>query len=167
MSTGFMDLLENEAFSDLDNPTNEDMKEIMELDVDNDLDNALIQEYYNLFAGVHPNILTTVKDLASNSLGKDVINLYNKRLDSLNKRYETEKDLEVLKMIREEISEIYDRIEKESDKQRDWLKKLANGAMGSVAIVGSIAIGIKNKELSKELVEESLKVIKGWKNAKA
>ena len=64
-------------------------------------------------------------------------------------------------MIREEISEIYDRIEKESDKQRDWLKKLANGAMGSIAIVGSIAIGFKNKELSKKLVEESLKVIKG------
>ena len=119
----------------------------------------MIQEYYNLFAGVHSNILTTVKDLALNSLGKDVINLYNKRLDSLNKRYETEKDLEVLKMIREEISEIYDRIEKESDKQRDWLKKLANGAMGTAGIVGSIAIGVKNKMLLKKIAETQAELL--------
>ncbi|MBT2583145.1 hypothetical protein [Planococcus sp. ISL-109] len=93
------------------------------------------------------------------SLGKDVIRSFEKRIDALNKRYETEKDQELIEKIREELSEVYDRIEKESDKQRDWLEKLALGAMGTAVVLGGIAISIKHKETGKKIMEEGIKTI--------
>ncbi|AUD12391.1 hypothetical protein CW734_00495 (plasmid) [Planococcus sp. MB-3u-03] len=104
-------------------------------------------------------MMKTLSDLASQSLGKDVIKSFEKRIDALNKRYETEKDPELIEKIREELSEVYDRIEKESDKQRDWLGKLAFGAMGTVVVFGGIAISIKHKEAGKKIMEEGIKAI--------
>jgi hypothetical protein len=65
----------------------------------------MIQEYYKFAAGVLPSTLKTLNDLASQNLGKDVINSFNKRIDALNKRFETEQDTEVLKIIQQEISD--------------------------------------------------------------
>jgi hypothetical protein len=159
----FKELLNQEGISDLENPTESDIKKLMELlpklEV-NAIDETTIQEYYKFLAGVLPNTLKTVNDLASKNLGKDVINSFNKRLDALNKRYETEKDTEVLKLIQQEISTIFGRIEKESDKQRAWIKSLAFGAMGTVVVLGGIVVGVKNREAGKKIIEEGMKVIK-------
>ncbi|WP_070121702.1 hypothetical protein [Bacillus marinisedimentorum] len=165
MNEEFKELLNQEGISDLENPTEADIKKIAELlpelEVNEKLDKTIIQEYYKFVAGVLPNILKTVNDLASKNLGKDVINSFNKRIDTLNKRYETEKDTEILRLIQQEISSIYDRIEKESDKQRAWITKLALGTMGTVVILGGVMVGVKNKDAGKKIVEEGMKVIKG------
>jgi hypothetical protein len=163
----FQELLKEKGISNLDNPTESDIKKtiallpLLELKADTELDKTMIQEYYKFVAGVLPSMLTTVKDLAAQNLGKEVINSFNKRIDALNKKFDTEKDPEVLKMIQQEISSIFDRIEKESDKQRNWLTKLAFGIMGTVVLLGGIAIGIKNKEAGRKIVETGIKVIKG------
>ena len=146
--------------SNPENPTGADIKKILNI-LPNELDETLIQEYYNFVAAVIPSMLKTINDLASQSLGKDVINSFNKRIDTLNKRFETENNTEVLIMIQQEISDLYDRIEKESDKQREWLMKLAFGAIGTVAILGGIAISVKNKEAGKKIIEEGMKVLRG------
>lgn len=164
----FKELLKQQGISNLENPTEVDIKKISELSrlleqkVNNsELDETIIQEYYKFAAGVLPSTLKTLNDLASQNLGKDVINSFNKRIDALNKRFESEKDPDVLKIIQQEISDLYDRIQNESDKQRTWIKQLAFGAMGSIVVLGGIAIGVKNKEAGKKIVEEGLKVIKG------
>ncbi|MUV38770.1 hypothetical protein JNUCC1_02641 [Lentibacillus sp. JNUCC-1] len=113
-------------------------------------DDNLAQEYFKFFAGALPEMLTTLRDFASQHLGKEVIESINKRIETLNKIYETEKDIEILKMIQEEISDLFDRVEREADKQRDWLLKLSYGAIGSAALLGSVAIGVKNKETGKK-----------------
>lgn len=167
MKEEFKELLKQEGITNLENPTETDIKKIsellpiLELKVNNKLDETLIQEYFNYVAGILPTTLKTINDLASQSLGKDVINSFNKRIDSLNRRYETEKDTEILKSIQKEISDLFDRIEKESEKQRDFITKLAFGVLGSVVILGGIAIGVKNKEVGKKIVEGGTKLIKG------
>lgn len=135
------------------------MEKIIKLS--NGLDKAMIQEYYKYLARILPNMLQTINNLASKSLGQDVINSFNKRIESLNKRYEIEKDVEVLKVIQKEISDIYDRIQIESDKQREWLMKLAYGAIGGVVILGGVAIGIKNREAGTKIAQEGIKLFKG------
>ncbi|MBV7509761.1 hypothetical protein KW850_32300 [Bacillus sp. sid0103] len=167
MNEEFQELLKQNEISNIENPTESDIKKIfeqlplLELKANNELDKTMIQEYYKYVATILPNVLKTVNDLASQNLGKEVINSFNKRIDALNKRYEIEKDPEELKRIQQEISNIFDRIEKVSDKQTTFLKQLAFGAMGTIAILGGIAIGIKNKEAGKKIVEEGIKVIKG------
>jgi len=133
----FQKSLKQNGINNTENPTESDMKKYVAM--------AL------------PYLLSTVKDLAAQNLGKYAIRSYNKRIDALNKRYETEKDPEELKRIWQETSEIYDRIEKESDKQRDWLTKIVFG-VGTAVVLG---FGIKNKEAGKKIVEEGIKVIKG------
>lgn len=139
-----------------ENPTESDMEKIIKVD----LDKTMILEYYKYLIGLLPNMLVTINEIASKNLGKDVIHAFNKRIDTLNKRYETEKDIEVLKMIQMEISDIYDRIEKESDKQRGWLLNLAYGTIGGVIILGGVGIGLKNKEAGKKIAEEGIKLLK-------
>ncbi|QCR33580.1 hypothetical protein [Lysinibacillus sp. SGAir0095] len=148
-------LLKKEGVSNPENPTKSDMEKIIKFD----LDKTMIQEYYKYLTGLLPNMLVTINDLASKNLGKDAINSFNKRIDTLNKRYETEKDIEVLKMIQKEISDIYDRIEKESDKQRGWLLNLAYGAIGGAVILGGVGIGLKNTEAGKKVAEEGIKLL--------
>lgn len=159
MSNEFKDVLKQKGINP-ENLTVSDIKKISELQQELN-DETLIQEYYNFFVGVLPNMLTTLKDFASLHLGKEVIDSINKRIETLNKRYETEKNMEVLKMIQGEISGLFDRVERESSKQRDWLTKLSYGVMGTVVVLGGIAIGVKNKEVSKEIIEGGIKVIKG------
>ena len=69
--------------------------------------------------------------------------------------------MEVLKIIQQQISDLYDRIQNESDNQRTFLKQIAFGLMGTVVILEGVAISVKNKELGKKIVEEGLKAIKG------
>lgn len=159
MEEKFKKLLKKEGVINPENPTESDMEKIIK--VNNVLDKTMIQEYYKYLTGILPNMLETINDLASKNLGKDAINSFNKRIETLNNRYETEKDIEVLKMIQKEISDIYDRIEKESDKQRGWLLKLAYGAIGGAVILGSVGIGLKNKEAGKKIAEEGIKLLKG------
>lgn len=165
MDKEFKELLKEEGISNLNNPTESDVKKILELlpslatKVNNGLDEALIREYYRYVKDVLPSIMKTINDLASQNLGKDIIRSFEKRIDALNKRYETEKDPKLLEMIREELSEIYDRIVKEGDKQRDWLTKLAYGTMGTAVVLGGIAIGVKNKEVGKKIVEEGIRAL--------
>lgn len=157
MEEKFKKFLKKEGISNPEKPTESDMEKIIKVN----LDKTMVQEYYKYLTGILPNMLETINDLASKNLGKDVINSFNKRIETLNNRYETEKDIEVLKMIQKEISDIYDRIEKESDKQRGWLLKLAYGAIGGVVILGGVAIGLKNKEAGKKIAEEGIKLLKG------
>ncbi|WP_286230453.1 hypothetical protein [Neobacillus mesonae] len=168
MNEEFKELLKQQGISNPENPTEDDIKKIAELlrlleqkVNNNELDETMIQEYYKFAAGILPSTLKTLNDLASQNLGKDVINSFNKRIDALNKRFETEQNTEVLKIIQQEISDLYNRIQNESDKQRTWLKQIAFGAMGAGVILGGIAISVKNKEAGKKIVEEGLKVIKG------
>jgi len=149
-------LLKEEGVSNPENPTESDMEKIIKVN----LDKTMIQEYYKYLTGILPNVLVTINDLASKNLGKDVINSFNKRIDTLNKRFETEKDIEVLKMIQKEISDIYDRIEKESDKQRGWLLNLTYGVIGGAVILGGVGIGLKNKEAGKKIAEAGAKLLK-------
>ena len=165
MEDRFKEYLQKEGVSNPENPTKSDIKKILALlpsstiTADNALDETLIKEYYKYLTGALPNIMKTLSDLAAQSLGKDVIRSLEKRIDALNKRYETEKDPELIEKIREELSEVYDRIEREADKQRDWLGKLAFGAMGTTIVLGGIAISIKNKEAGKKIIDEGLKAI--------
>ncbi|WP_336883760.1 hypothetical protein [Priestia koreensis] len=168
MKENFKELLKQQGISNLENPTEADIKkisellQILELKINNnELDETIIEEYYKYATVVLPGTLKTLNDLAAQNLGKDVINSFNKRIDALNKRFETEPDPEVLKLIQIEISDLYDRIQNESDKQRAWLKQLAFGVMGGAVILGGIAISVKNKEAGRKIVEEGLKVIKG------
>lgn len=165
MREEFKELLNQEGISDLENLTEVDIEKVMKLlpklELNTKSDETIIQEYYKFLAGILPITLRTINDLATKNLGKEVINSFNKRIDTLNKRYENEKDTEVLKLIQQEISSIYDRIENESDKQRAWITNLAFGAMGTVVVLGGIAVGVKNKDIGKKIVEEGIKVIKG------
>ena len=156
MEEKFMKLLKKEGIHSPENPTESDIAKIIKFD----LDKNMVQEYYKYLAGVLPNIVTVVTNLASNSLGKDTINSFNKRIDTLNERYKAEKDIEILKSIREEISDIYDRIEKESDKHRNWLLKLAYGVAGTVIVLGGVGIALKNKEAGRKIAEEGIKLFK-------
>lgn len=126
---------------------------------DNELDETLIKEYYKYLTGALPNMMKTLNGLAAQSLGKGVIRSFEKRIDALNKRYENERDPGIIEKIREELPDVYDRIEKEADKQRDWLGKLAIGAMGTVVVLGGIAISIKHKETGKRIMDEGIKTI--------
>lgn len=157
MEEKFKKLLIKDGVSNPENPTESDMEKIIKFDLE---DSTLINEYYNYLTGILHNMLVTINNLASKSLGKDAINSFNKRIDTLNKRYETEKDIEVLKMIQTEISDIYDRIERESDKHRGWLLKLTYGVIGGTVILGGVGIGLKNKEVGKKIAEEGLKLLK-------
>lgn len=165
MEEGFKEYLKKEGISNSENPTKSDLKKILALlpssaiTADNVLDETLIKEYYKYLTGALPAMMKTLNDLASQSLGKDVLSSYGKRIDALNKRYETEKDPELIENIREELSELYDRIEKESDKQRDWLGKLAFGAMGTVVVLGGMVISIKHKDAGKKIMEDGIKAI--------
>ncbi|MFA1643631.1 hypothetical protein AB5N96_12270 [Chryseomicrobium imtechense] len=165
MGEGFKEYLKQEGVSNPEKPTKSDIKKILSLlpssatTADNVLDETLIKEYYKYLTGALPTMMKTLNDLAAQSLGKDVVRSFEKRIDALNKRYETEKDPELIEKIREELSEVYDRIEKESDKQRDWLGKLAFGAMGTAVVLGGIAISIKHKEAGKKIMEEGIKAI--------
>lgn len=167
MKEEFKELLKQEGITNLENPTETDIKKIsellpiLELKNNNELDEILIQEYFKYVAGILPTTLKIINDLASQSLGKDVINSFNKRIDSLNRRYESEKDTEILKSIQEEISDLFDRFERESEKQRNFITKLVYGVLGLVVILGGIAIGIKNKEVGKRIVERGTELIKG------
>ncbi|WP_226655864.1 hypothetical protein [Pseudalkalibacillus hwajinpoensis] len=172
MKEDFKELLKQQGISNLDKPTEADIKKIsellqlLELKINNnELDETIIAEYYKYAAEVLPSTLKTLNDLAAQNLGKDVINSFNKRIDALNKRFETEQDTEVLKLIQTEISDLYERIQNESDKQRTWLKQIAFGALGGAVILGGIAIGVKNKEAGKKIVEEGLKVVKGQESS--
>lgn len=164
----FRELLKKQGISNPENPNEDDIKkvaelsQILELRVDNnELSETMIQEYYKYATAILPNTLKTLNDLAAQTLGKDVISSFNKRIEALNKRFETEQDMEVLKIIQQEISDLYDRIQNESDNQRTFLKQIAFGLMGTVVILGGVAISVKNKEVGKKIVEEGLKAIKG------
>ena len=165
MEEGFKEYLKKEGISNPENPTKSDLKKILALlpspaiTADNVLDETLIKEYYKYLTGALPGMMKTLNDLASQSLGKDVLSSYGKRIDALNKRYEIEQDPELIENIREELSDLYDRIEKESDKQRDWLGTLAFGAMGTVVVLGGIAISVKHKDAGKKIMEEGIKAI--------
>lgn len=103
MEDRFKEYLQKEGISNPENPTKSDIKKILALlpsssiAADNALDETLIKEYYKYLTGALPNIMKTLSDLAAQSLGKDVIRSLEKRIDALNKRYETEKDPELWK----------------------------------------------------------------------
>ncbi|SES27885.1 hypothetical protein [Salipaludibacillus aurantiacus] len=168
MEKQLVDILEEQGIDDLSNLTEKDIKkvpEVLELITtkfeENELDQALIQEFYKFVSNNLPNIFNTLINLVSQHLGKETMETFNKRIDALNKRYEKEEDIEILKLITQEITDILDRVERETEKQRAWLSKLAFGALGTVAVVGGITVGVKNKELGKKIANEGLKYLKG------
>lgn len=86
--------------------------QIFEKKLNKELDEKLIKEFYDFIGDVVLLIINNSKDLISQNLSKDLVNSFNKRIDALNKRYETAKNPEILRNIQIEISEIYDRMEK-------------------------------------------------------
>lgn len=65
-------------------------------------------------------------------------------------------------MIRVEISEINDRIENESDKQRNWLAGLSYAVIGSIVILGGLLISVKFKDAGQKIMDIGKKQIQGW-----
>jgi len=161
-------LLKMQGIKNPSNLTENDIRKIPELlnsikesAKENALDQAVINEFYKFISNSLPRIFDSLNNLVSKHLGKEAMASFNNRIDSLNRKYEKEEDVEVLKMITKEISEILDRVERESDKQRAWLTKMGLGALGAVVVVGGITLGTKNKELGKKIANEGLKYLKG------
>jgi len=160
----FKTFLETQGIKNLDNLTENDIKripELLNLIKEDSLDKTIINEFYKFISSSLPDIFNSLNNLVSKHLGKEAMASFNNRIDSLNRKYEKEEDVEVLKLITKEISEILDRVERESDKQRAWLTKMGLGALGAVVVVGGITLGTKNKDLGKKIASEGFKYLKG------
>lgn len=152
--------LKKEGISNPENPTEFDLNKILKIPLEG-LDEALIKEYYKFIADVLPHLMEMMGNLSSQNLGKHVINSFQKRIDILNERWLLEKDYQILEMIRKEISEINDRIENESDKQRNWLTGLAYAVLGTIVILGGLLISVKFKDAGQKIIEVGKKQIQG------
>lgn len=168
MDKQFVDILKEQGTSDPNNLTEKDIKQLPELinlvrekTEKNGLDQAMINEFYKFVSNSLPNIFDSLNNMVSKHLGKEAMMSFNNRIDSLNRRFEKEEDIKVLELITQEISEILDRVERESDKQRAWLTKLGLGALGAVVVVGGVAVSVKNKDLGKKIASEGFNYLKG------
>jgi 3-dehydroquinate synthetase len=99
--------------------------------------------------------------LATQNVSKDYINSINKRIEKLDKEYLNTTSDEEREKNHQKVLELYKLIKEESNDQRDWIKTLGFGALGTIAVIGGIAVVTRNKEVGKKIVEEGIKVIKG------
>ena len=149
------------GISNPEEPTESEFRKILNL-LPDELDEILIEGYYKIIDNALPGLMKMMDKLSSQSLAKDVIKSYQSRLDVLNERWTLEEDPKVREEIQIECSEIYDRIENESDKHRNWLSGFAK-TMGSIVIIGGLAtVGIKYKDTGKKIIDAGVKSIKGW-----
>lgn len=154
-----IELIKQAGVSDPENPSIKEIIKLFELDSNNKIDENLLNKYFQFTADVMPQAFDALKNLANQNLGKNYIDSINKRIDSLNNEYENATTKEEKEENHQKILELYKLIEKESDKQRDWITKLAFGAMGTVVILGGLAIGTRNKEMGKKIIEGGTKII--------
>ncbi|WP_281217281.1 hypothetical protein [Lysinibacillus capsici] len=154
-----IELIKQAGVSDPENPSIKEIIKLFELDSNNKIDENLLNKYFQFTADVMPQAFDALKSLANQNLGKNYIDSINKRIESLNKEYENATTKEEKKENHQKILELYKLIENESDKQRDWITKLAFGAMGTVVILGGLAIGTRNKEMGKKIIEGGTKII--------
>jgi hypothetical protein len=157
----FKELLKQEGISDPENPSNKDILKLLELNSNNKIDSTLLKEYFQFLTGTKPKVLDTLKSFAAENVSKDYIQSINKRIDVLNKEYESCKTEDEKDRNHQNILELYTLIKKESDDQRKWITNLSLATLGTVVVAGGIAITVRNKEAGKRIVEEGLKAIKG------
>lgn len=153
-------LLKKEGINNPKIPTDLELKKILKIPLDG-LDDVLIGKYYKFIEAVLPSLIDMVGNLASQNLGKDVMISFHKRVDALNERWILEKDHKILEMIREEISHINDRIEREAEKHRNWLTGLAYAVIGSIVILGGLLISVKYKDVGTKIIDTGRKQISG------
>lgn len=154
-----MELIKQAGVSDPENPSIKEIIKLIELDSNNKLDENLLNKYFQFTADLMPQAFEALKSLANQNLGKNYIDSINKSIDTLNKEYENATSKEEKEENHQKILELYKLVEKESDKQRDWISKLAFGAIGAVVILGGLAIGTRNKEIGKKIIEGGTKLI--------
>ncbi|MED3576077.1 hypothetical protein [Cytobacillus praedii] len=156
-----MELLIQNGIKDPENPTTKDILKLLELESENKLDNTLIKEYFQYVGTAVPKLFDTLQSYASQHVSKDYMKSLDKRIDTLNEAFNNAKTEEERNKNHEEVHKIFQEMKEESREQRNWILKLAMGTLGTLAILGGFAIGVRNKEAGKKIVEEGIKVIKG------
>lgn len=151
------ELLNEHGISSVEGMTLEDFKRVLDLNI---TDPKVLKQYYSFISEAVPKVLQGINNLVSQNISKDVVKTFQMRVEALNKRFETEKNPEVLNSIRSEVSEILDRIQEESNSQRSWIKSIGFGAIGVTALAGAVVIGVKNKEVGKNIAQTGLNMLK-------
>lgn len=143
------------------NPTTEDILKLLELEFENKLDRALIKEYFQYNRTAVPKLFDTLRTYASQHVSKDYMKSLDKRIDTLNEAFKNATTEEERNKNHEEVHKIFKEMKEETREQRNWILKLSMGALGTAVILGGIAIGVKNKEAGKKIIESGIKTIKG------
>lgn len=106
MDKRLANILEEQGISNPNNLTEEDIKKLpgllnlIRVNADeNGLDQTMINEFYKFVSNSLPTIFDSLNNLVSKHLGKETMASFNNRIDSLNRRFEREEDIEILKLI--------------------------------------------------------------------
>ncbi len=157
-----IDFLKKKGIKNPESPSDKDKLKILGMiyKSKNQTEQQFFKSYFTSVQAAGTAVFDGLKHLANAHVSKEYIDSVNKVIDQLNKDYDKAATEEAKEKIYFRIVEQLDRIKKESKDHREFLKQLGLYGIGTFALLLGSVVAVKNKELSKEMIEQGIKAFK-------